>query len=252
MAKKISELQNKMSFKDDLKYKQKELRFSSKLLWEVFQQNYEFLEGVKYAQDEISMSNIRPVLCYFSRSQCFFDGKNSNVVTNILNRELELSFDKGLLIIGGNGTGKTSSFKALNASLKDCDRAFRFADINDVVTEFNLLTNAKEHKEFNQKYMSRVATSYSKTKFLRTPFLFDEIKNEKEAKKFGTVNLVQDLIMTRANKNCLTHIICNYAKGSRSVEDALVEYATKYNEATLDRIFSNYNIIEFKGKSHRK
>ncbi len=194
----------------------------------------------------------------FVRTLCaYFLQKNSFCKSPILNKKSVPDLDKGLMVIGNYGTGKTSVFNTFhkmffNASrdnikvkLKDnsfinlglFNLNFSFHSSNDIVREFECLKSPEEKKIFWQKYAN--GTRY-----------FDDLTTEHQASNFGKIELFKDVLEHRYSNKAKTFVSLNF--NGNSVEETLDFLAEKYGERVYDRLFEMFNIIELKGKSFRK
>ena len=153
----------------------------------------------------------------------------------------EPSFEKGLLLIGNYGNGKTSIMTALNSVFVRWNYSCRFKIVNsqDMVAEWETLKGQTEKQNFYDKYLCKV-------------LMIDDVKKERKASNYGISEVVGDILTMRYNKRLKTHITCNYPPGDKSqdLRNGLLEFS-RYGEHYYDRLFEQFNIIEFKGKSKR-
>ncbi|WP_234110157.1 hypothetical protein [Chryseobacterium sp. R2A-55] len=175
----------------------------------------------------------------------------------ILNQKSKPNIDKGLMIIGDYGTGKTSIIKTFhqmirlanskplgvydvdvtNQFLKRYKLGFGYHTTNEVVKAFESISNPEE-KEIFWKRMS-TGMKY-----------FDDVMTENTASNYGKIEVFKDIFEMRYVTGAKTIISMNYS-GS-SVDDTLDAIGTKYGQRVYDRMFEMFNIIELKGKSLRK
>lgn len=144
--------------------------------------------------------------------------------------------NKGLLIYGSNGTGKTSSFQIIqNISKKYGVKSLWFPLIatSKVVTQFN-----------SQKDKDYVIQNYSKGKLL-----FDDLGAENEGSNmyiYGKEDIFIRIMEARYNdfirKKTITHITTNLE---------LNEIKKRYGSRVEDRFVEMLNFIELSGKSRR-
>jgi DNA replication protein DnaC len=194
------------------------------------------------------------LLAYFFKDKLFFDSPILNKTAS--NPDLK----KGLLVVGGTGCGKTSTFKALHnmlftgcttpvksildtkGNLQPITRykpLFGFSTCNDVVGEYEGLNTAEEKNNFWNKYTK--GTRY-----------FDDLTTEREASNYGKVNLFQEMFEKRSIDLPKTIATMNYHDQSGSLEQTLDYLGQKYGFRVHDRLFQMFNIIELKGTSLRK
>lgn len=213
--------------------KEKKL-LTKEMLWEIFTKKYAEQNGKKYSRLDDSINNLKPLIYYF-----IGDLENFSKCEN-LSQLSEPSFSKGILIIGGYGNGKTSTMKALQASLAHSNVSFRTITANDAVQKFEGLTTQELKDNFWKEMTS--GTLY-----------FDDLLTEREANNYGKVNIFKEVLEKREYMKKRTYATCNFDdQFPNDIEKALEQFAVKYGSRVYDRIFKMFNIIEFKGKSFRK
>ena len=80
-------------------------RLKNQSLWILFKSNFKITNNKPFEISEFTIKNLEPIIYYFSKDERFFECYN-------LKKEFSVpSFDKGLLIIGNFGNGKTSTMK---------------------------------------------------------------------------------------------------------------------------------------------
>ena len=219
---------------------QKEIPFLTKeILWKRFSKAYLSMEGRKYSDNNDSLENIKPLVHFFigdmeNFTECKRLPKKDGVFVS------EPSFKKGFLIIGGYGNRKTSVMRAFEACLKRTNIAFRMYSANEVVDMYESCQNAFDKDEF--------------WRMMKTGAIcFDDLLTEREASNYGKVNLFKDILERRYELGKRTYITMNYQDGTNeNLEQGLMQIGVRYGSRVYDRIFSMFNIIEFKGKSFRK
>lgn len=235
-----------------------------KTIYKCFLISYKFLNGVDFIINEETLMNIEPIIKYFSFDKTYFDC--DNVIKKVGNKDLTPSFEKGLLLVGNFGNGKTSVMKAMSFMIDyylnlsksenwntsgDWNRIkFKFKTTEELVTEFEYL----ETQELKDNFF--------KTNSKHNIFL-DDLKKEKNASNYGITNVVGSILEKRYNnlknytnsnfKKNRTHGTLNYHKDyPNDVGFAIQECGVRYGNHIYDRIFEMFNIIEFKGKSFRR
>jgi len=206
------------------------------------------------ANNEESRTFVYTLLSYLFKNKKFYDSP-------ILNQTISKpDLKKGLLVVGGTGCGKTSTFKAIhsmlftgcttpvkfihdiNGALQPITRykpLFGFSTCNDVVSEYEGLNTAEEKTNFWKKYTK--GTRY-----------FDDLTTEREASNYGKVNLFQEMFEKRSIDLPKTIATMNYHDQSGSLKQTLDYLGEKYGFRVHDRLFQMFNIIELKGTSLRK
>lgn len=228
-----------------------------KTIWKGFLQAFELSEKKPFVQNPDTLANLEPVIKYFARDPEFF--KCLNLVKSFNGKQLENSFEKGILIVGDYGNGKTTIMTCLETLFRqnykiavrdgwDSQKAWnslRFKGIksHDLVTDFEILDPKKaEHTKeaFYRKYSG-------------FRYYFDDLKKEKTASNFGKTEIVREILEKRYDAKAKTFGTCNYQEGmSGNLEQAIYEFGDRYGGHIYDRIFEMFNIIEFRGKSFRR
>lgn len=214
----------------------KEFSITAIQLWKLFKSKFPEVNQRPFIKIEgVTVKNMEPLIYYFSKDERFFECEN-------LRKELSVpSFDKGLLIIGNFGNGKTSTMKVFEKIFKGIPEVgFKGYSANEVVTMF-------------EKCSTDVDREYFENQLWRGIRYFDDLKTERIASNFGKVNIFKEIIEERYNRKAKTHVTCNFKKDNPGdINAALDEFEEKYDGRVYDRLFEMYNIIEFKGKSFRK
>lgn len=214
-----------------------QVKFSinAKQLWELFKANFETVNGKPFQIIEgITLENLKPLIYYFSKDNRFYECENLSKIS-------QPSFDKGLLIIGNFGNGKTSTMKVFEQIFKGVPGiGFKGFSANEVVTIFEKCSTELARDEFEKRMWRGIR-------------YFDDLKTERIASNFGKVNIFKEIIEERYNRKSKTYVTCNFKKDfPNDLNAALDEFEDKYESRVYDRLYEMFNIIEFKGKSFRK
>ena len=218
------------------------------LLWKLFKKAYRILNKKDFVETKNTLANIAPLIDYFAKDPTFFH--RDRLITHTGNLTLSPSFEKGLLIIGAYGNGKTTVMEAFHLIFEYYQMPMRFkgCKAHDLVTEYERISADLTYRE-SSKYQF-----YQRLTTVKGLYL-DDVKKEREASHYGKVNLIRDLLEKRYDyKKGKTYITCNYREGDENgdLEDALAEFGEKYGGHLYDRLFEMFNIIEFKGSTFRK
>jgi len=209
-----------------------EFKISKKWLWENFLINYKELNQKDFIQTTETLDNVKAIFYYFLKDENFFFCENVNALS-------KPSFDKGLLLVGSYGNGKTSVMKAIEKTLQGIKGYnFKIYNTKEVVKIFEGITIDSEFtkRDFDAKFNFGVK-------------LFDDLKAEREASNFGKVNLISEILEIRYVNKMKTHGTMNYKQGFEGdIEKAVDEIAEKYGDRVYDRLYEMFNIVEFKGK----
>ena len=203
-------------------------------MWNRFKDVFYENEGRKFIQTPEALENIATLFYYFlGDEENFLKCKN-------LNSSSKPSLQKGLLVIGDYGCGKSSVFWAFEKIFKNTiGMNFKGFTANQVVSDFERCTNIADKDLFYD--MMFKGTRY-----------FDDVKTERIANNYGKADILKDVLETRNRNRVRTYITCNYAKGKiGDIPAALLEF-NRYGERVYDRLFQDFNFIIFKGESFRK
>jgi DNA replication protein DnaC len=148
----------------------------------------------------------------------------------------ELDFEKGLLIVGNFGVGKTSTMKAFHEMGKglflqtnDPFMWFQMANCNDLLNDFE--SEQTDSGEFRKKYS-------------KGNFYFDDFGTEREASKYGKSNLMQEILENRyLNLEHKTFLTTNLSTG---------EIQDKYGERVFSRMHQMFNVVVMNGEDFRR
>ncbi|MEK0369709.1 MAG: hypothetical protein QQN55_00940 [Nitrosopumilus sp.] len=162
---------------------------------------------------------------YFAKDKSF---NETNLTMN------QASLNKGLLIIGKYGCGKSSMmtvFQKMGQMLMP-NNFMWFTSIStlDLVDEFESADNISK-EAFFKKY-NNVRTIY-----------FDDFGTESDASNYGKKNLMKEILEKRYMKRNKTFMTTNLT---------LLEIKTKYGNRVFSRLQEMFNIIEFGGEDYRK
>lgn len=221
-----------------LEVEEKEVEIKKAWLWQRFLECFKLETGKEFIQNPETIENIKVIMLYFLKSPDFFFCKNLNPLS-------KPSFDKGLLIVGNYGNGKTSTMKAFEKVFQGIKGySFKSYNANDVVKMFESIQIDNYTIDLSRKEFDLI--------MCRGDRYFDDLKTEREASNYGKFNLFKEILEIRSGTKYKTHVTCNYnTKYPDNTEKAIDEFAIKYGERVYDRIFEMFNIIEFKGKSFR-
>lgn len=210
-----------------------EIKITIESLWKSFLRNFKELEGKNFNQKQGVLENIKPLFYYFTED--FEKFKNCSRVSSLSTPSL----DKGILIVGDFGNGKSTTMKTLEKSLRNTHKYFKGYSANDVVLEFEGCGSPTEKTNFIKRFSKGV-------------LYFDDVKSERKASNYNTMEVFREILENRYNNKSKTFITCNYKKGFESdLKPALNEFGEKYGDRVNDRIYEMFNIIEFKGKTFR-
>jgi DNA replication protein DnaC len=209
-------------------------QLTKQILWSKFRESFYKNEGVNFEKNKNTLENIKPLFYFFLGDlDSFKRCKNVNHIS-------EPNLNKGLLIIGNYGNGKSATFKALETALRSTNIQFKGYTANEVVNIFEACEKPTDKDEFYRTM--NYGTRY-----------FDDVKTERTANNYGKAELIKDILEARYINKARTYITCNFKDGADGdVELALLEFRDKYGNRVYDRLFEMFNVIIFKGDSFRK
>lgn len=213
------------------------IEITKALLWNYFKAYYFQINKKNFIETPDSIQNIAVIINYFAFNDDFY---KSGLLVRKYNNP---SFNKGLLIIGNYGNGKTSIMKTLSFMFEDLRMMsirFRHVSSNQLVSDWECCATPADKQQFFMKYMS-------------PRLCIDDVKKEKKASNFGVTEAVKEILEKRYDKGLKTFITCNYRESDNTgdLDDALMEF-NRYGDHIYDRLFEMFNIVQFKGKSFRK
>lgn len=134
------------------------------------------------------------------------------------------SLDKGILIAGKNGIGKSLILKGF--------------------CELIAKTTNRRIKDYHSKTLAHLIKKNGYEDYLTKPLLIDDIgKEQREVMEYGTkIQPIADLIALRYDDGALTFGTTNYKN------ETMQEY---YGKTTTDRFSEMFNILEMDGESYR-
>ena len=139
-------------------------------------------------------------------------------------KEFKGSIDKGILLQGSIGTGKTILLRGFAGVIsKVLDRNFEYYSAFDI---------------------NRLIVKDGIEKYSKKPLLIDDLGKEQEiVKDYGTdVRPILELFASRYDTGAITFITTNYNNAT---------FEKKYGRQTVDRFIETFNFIQLKGNSRR-
>lgn len=230
------------------------VELNTKTLYKAFKAYYKALNGKDFIQTQDAIMNIEPIIKYFTNDPTF--ANSFRVIKQFNGKQIEPSLNKGLLIIGLPGNGKTSImnticnvFSNVTQEAKENhwksarqwnDKRFLWKSCVEAVMEFESLEEAFEKDNFFKTY-----SGYR--------YLFDDLNRESVASNFGKRDIFKDILFMRYQNAARTYVTMNYPENPNfhTVEATLTMLGARYGSHIYDRMFEMFNIVEFKGPSMR-
>lgn len=155
------------------------------------------------------------------------------------------SLSKGLCIFGGFGVGKSITLQVLKdvyTHFFPQNVIFKFILASEIVQEYETCEDS-ELSDFFKKYQNA---------FL----VIDDVKQERDANRFGKINLLKEILFQRLEKqNTTTILLCNYGTqknpNDRNIDNCIEDF-NKYDNRIVDRLYGRMNFLQMHGKSLRK
>ena len=234
----LTQIINKQNSKTEFAIKEYHMenpfRPTKEQLWKLFQNEFKLSTGKELIVNEETIKNFKTLIHYFLMDDEFFKSENLHSMSSP-------SFDKGLFIVSGYGTGKTAYMKSLEqCCMKLRWNPFKLYSTNQIVIDYESCAQPLDKGEFFKK-MKRGA------------ICFDDLGTERVANNYGGVNLLKEILEERYSANKITHITCNYIEGDNNNVDAtMMHLGETYGGRIHDRFFDMFNVVVFKGKSMRR
>ena len=160
--------------------------------------------------------------------------KDESFLTNpsVLNRP---DFDKGLLISGSFGLGKSTIMEVmqnLGKGFKIDNMNYKIRSCNSIVTQYETLDsrNPQAEREFFRNLTKK------------NEIYFDDFGTEDIASRFGKKELMKSILEERYSSRVKTHVTTNLT---------MQEISDRYGERVADRIPEMFNLIKIEGESFR-
>jgi len=153
---------------------------------------------------------------------------------------IEKPNSKGLLVIGGIGTGKSAMIKILQHFFKDSKANFKWI-------------NAYKLKDLSEAFTSlEIKELYGYG--LKSDLYIDDIGLTMDVKRYGnTINIISEIILERydlfISSKIKTHFSSNLLAHSK--DESIPTLEKTYGIRVVDRIKEMCDIIIFKGESKR-
>ncbi len=209
-----------LNFKIDVKKKPEKNLVKKKILRELFIK----YAGDDYVYNESNKNVISTIVKYFMGDKNF---NSDNVVKN------EASLDKGLLLFGPNGVGKSYLFEILHKV------GIHLSKFGYMQLWFQKISA----KPFVINYMQEVKNPNSNfylEKYYKGKLYIGDLGLEE--KSFGRTELIGDLFFERNRRKLKTYVTTNLTP---------TEINERYGDAIGDRLTEMFNIIKLGGESFR-
>lgn len=239
-AKRITQLQKQETQLKAQADRINNLTITTATVWKAFKNTYLKINKKEFIETSQSRKNIAPLLRYFAKDVDFL-----NYGYKLHGNYLSVpSLEKGLIIVGGFGNGKSKVMRTFQKMFLGIPNySFGYFSANEIVLRYEQAVRTNNAEVVDQFW--NILT--------RSTLYIDDVKTEPDALAYGKKNLLNILLQERYDKGLKTHLCFNYMKDyNGNVEMALKEFKIRYSNQVYDRLFEMCNIIEFTGKSFRK
>lgn len=209
--------------------------FNKEWLWEQFKMEFQSITGLPFVYTKNYIKeNLSAIFLYFMGDMSFFSCEN------LYTENVAPSFDKGLLLVGKVGFGKTKIMKSFESALRGYQpHHFKIISVDDVVDDYEAIKSPQDKIDFYNYYTRGI-------------LLFDDLHSEKLANNYGKTNTMKEIIMRRSRKNLKTHFTMNPVEGYEDdPKGNLLALKSCYGSRVVDRLFNMCNYINLNGKSKR-
>lgn len=166
------------------------------------------------------------------------DADNEKIVLNLCKYFAEegcdLDPDKGILLVGGVGIGKSTLMQFFSRNQKGM---YRVISCREIESDFS---SEGEKSVQNCSYNLTVSPSGNEFAHMEMGYCFDDLGTEANGKHYGKEkNVMAEIILNRYDNNIpfpFTHITTNLT--ARQIED-------EYGQRVTDRMKQMFNIITF-------
>lgn len=207
---------------------------SAKKLFSKFQSKFQEIEGKKFICTKESIALIYTLIYFFQKKENF---KNSSLVFEHSHSSTNLN--KGLIIVGGFGCGKTSILRVFQQIINENNQVnLKFTTTVDAVSKFESIEDENMY-DFKER-------------LYRGHLIIDDLLAEKQASRFGKSELFEEVLFQRLeNKKMNSIITMNYDSELPNNMEHTINKLSRYGGRVFDRILGNFNFIELHGKSFR-
>ncbi len=201
------------------------MNYDYELAWQWLQQKGTEFQGKKFTLHESDKPAITLLFCYFLQDQ---------QIANSLGIELQ----KGVLLTGPVGCGKTSLMKLMRFYLQNDNQRFITKSCREVSFEFN-----KNGYDVIQRYAQ--SNPY---KFNQQIYCFDDLGTESALKYYGNeCNVMAEVLLSRydlyVSQGLITHLTTNLSAS---------EIEATYGIRVRSRLREMFNLIAFNKDSPDK
>lgn len=203
--------------------------------YKTFKLYFKAVNGTEFIETEETKDLVYTLIYFFSKKKNF---RKSPLLHTFM--ESSICVEKGLIIVGGFGCGKSSIMKTFQ-------------------------TLIKEESKFNLKFITTVGvvSEYERTEqidlndlentLVKGHLVIDDLLAEEVASRFGKTDLFKNILFQRCeNPSMNTIITMNYDAEDPNDIDLALRKLYRYEGRNFDRILGGFNFVRLEGKSFRK
>lgn len=205
-----------------------------KKLFLLFQSKFQEIENEKFICTEESKALVYTLIYFFQKKDNF---KNSSLLFQ--HPLSSTNLNKGLVIVGGFGCGKTSILRVFQQIINESNQVnLKFTTTVDSVSKFESMEDENMHDFKERLYKGHL--------------IIDDLLAEKPASRYGKSELFEEVLFQRLeNKKMNSIITMNYDSEHPNDIEYAINKLSRYGGRVFDRILGNFNFIELHAKSFR-
>lgn len=209
-------------------------RIDSKELYSLFQSKFLEIEAREFFCTEENKALVFTLIYFFQKKENFY---NSSLLFEYPNTKIDLN--KGLVIVGGFGCGKTSILRVFQQIINESNQVnLKFTTTVDSVSKFESMEDENMHDFKESLYKGHL--------------IIDDLLAEKPASRYGKSELFEEVLFQRLeNKKMNSIITMNYDSEHPNDIEYAINKLSRYGGRVFDRILGNFNFIELHAKSFR-
>ena len=207
----------------------------SKELYSLFQSKFLEIEGQEFICTEENKALVFTLIYFFQKKENFY---NSSLLFKYPNTSIDIN--KGLVIVGGFGCGKTAILRVFQQIINKSNYVnLKFTTTVNAVSKFELIEDENMHNFKEELYKGHL--------------IIDDLLAEKQASRFGKSELFEEVLFQRLENKIINSIITmNYDSENPNNMEYAINKLSRYGGRVFDRILGSFNFIELHGKSFRK
>lgn len=205
-----------------------------KKLFLLFQSKFQEIENEKFICTEENKALVYTLIYFFQKKDNF---KNSSLLFQ--HPLSSTNLNKGLVIVGGFGCGKTSILRVFQQIINESNQVnLKFTTSVDSVSKFESMEDENMHDFKERLYKGHL--------------IIDDLLAEKPASRYGKSELFEEVLFQRLeNKKMNSIITMNYDSEHPNDIEYAINKLSRYGGRVFDRILGNFNFIELHAKSFR-